>query len=78
MNSLAEWMLGTTDTDDVIQDVFVRAWEKLATFRGEAPFGAWLRRLAVNVLLRYREKSRTHEELSRLIIWGWTRGRGSL
>ena len=62
INSLAEWMLGTTDTDDVIQDVFVRAWEKLATFRGEAPFGAWLRRLAVNVLLRYRENTRTHEE----------------
>jgi RNA polymerase sigma-70 factor (ECF subfamily) len=62
INSLAEWMLGTTDTEDVIQDVFVRAWERLSTFRGEAPFGAWLRRLAVNVLLRYRERARTHEE----------------
>ena len=62
MNSLAEWMLGTTDTEDVIQDVFVRAWEKLSTFRGDAPFGAWLRRLAVNVLLRYRETTRTHDE----------------
>ena len=62
INSLAEWMLGTTDTEDVIQDVFVRAWEKLSTFRGDAPFGAWLRRLAVNVLLRYRERTRTHEE----------------
>jgi RNA polymerase sigma-70 factor (ECF subfamily) len=62
MNSLAEWMLGSTDTEDVIQDIFVRAWEKLSTFRGDAPFGAWLRRLAVNVLLRYRERVRTRED----------------
>lgn len=62
MNSLAEWMLGSTDTDDVIQDIFVRAWEKLATFRGDAPFGAWLHRLGVNVLLRYRERLRTRQE----------------
>lgn len=62
MNSLAEWMLGGSDTEDVLQEVFVRAWEKLSTFRGDAPFGAWLRRLAVNVLLRYRENTRTHEE----------------
>jgi RNA polymerase sigma-70 factor (ECF subfamily) len=62
INSLAEWMLGSTDTDDVIQDIFLRAWEKLSTFRGEAPFGAWLRKLAVRVLLRYRERQRTREE----------------
>ena len=62
MNSLAEWMLGTTDTEDVIQDVFVRAWRKLSTFRSDAPFGAWLRRIEVNVLLRYRERQRTYEE----------------
>ncbi|TMQ54722.1 MAG: RNA polymerase sigma factor [Candidatus Eisenbacteria bacterium] len=36
------------------QDVFVRAWEKLATFRGEAAFGTWLYRLAVNLILSRR------------------------
>ncbi|MGH7701088.1 MAG: RNA polymerase sigma factor, partial [Gemmatimonadales bacterium] len=41
--------------DDVTQDVFVRAWEKLATFRGEAAFGTWLYRLAVNVILARRK-----------------------
>ena len=34
---------------------FVRAWQKLGTFRGEAAFGTWLHRLAVNVILARRE-----------------------
>ncbi len=33
------------------QDAFVKAWEKLGTFRGESPFGAWLRQVAVNVVM---------------------------
>jgi RNA polymerase sigma factor (sigma-70 family) len=33
------------------QDAFVRAWEKLDSFRGESQFGTWLHRLTVNVVL---------------------------
>ena len=33
------------------QDAFVRAWEKLDSFRGTARFGTWLHRLTVNVVL---------------------------
>ena len=33
----------------------MRAWQKLGTFRGEAAFGTWLHRLAVNVILARRE-----------------------
>lgn len=33
------------------QDVFVRLWDKLASFRGESAFSSWLHRLAVNVVL---------------------------
>lgn len=36
---------------ELLQDVFVRAWEKLGTYRGESAFGTWLHRLAVNVVL---------------------------
>ena len=39
---------------ELLQDVFVRAWEKLETFRGESAFGTWLHRLAVNVVLMDR------------------------
>lgn len=41
--------------EELTQDVFVRAWEKLGTFRGDAQFGTWLHRLAVNVVLNDRE-----------------------
>ncbi len=61
VNSMARWLLDAGDTDDVVQDVFVRMWNRLATFRGEAPFKTWLHRLAVNIILRTRERVRRHE-----------------
>lgn len=57
VHSVIRRMIGTDGADradDVTQDVFVRAWHKLATFRGEAAFGTWLYRLAVNVILAHR------------------------
>jgi RNA polymerase sigma-70 factor (ECF subfamily) len=50
VHALARRLLGAGQADDLTQDVFVRAWQKLATFRGDAPFGAWLRTLAVRLL----------------------------
>ena len=55
VHSLMRRMLDPSEADDVTQDVFVRAWEKLHTFRGEAAFGTWLHRLAVNVALGRRK-----------------------
>src|SRR2546426_12584327 len=54
IHSLVRRMMGPDQADDVTQDVFVRAWNKLATFRAEAAFGTWLHRLAVNVILARR------------------------
>jgi RNA polymerase sigma-70 factor, ECF subfamily len=39
---------------DVMQDAFVRAWERIDSFRGESAFGTWLYRLTVNVALESR------------------------
>jgi RNA polymerase sigma-70 factor, ECF subfamily len=36
---------------DLVQDVFVRAWERLPSFRGQSSLATWLHRLAVNVEL---------------------------
>jgi RNA polymerase sigma-70 factor (ECF subfamily) len=47
--------------EELTQDVFVRAWEKLHLFRGESSFATWLHRLAVNVVLNERKtESRRH------------------
>ena len=62
INSLARRMLGPEDADEAVQDVFVRAWEKLGTFRGEAQFGTWLHRLAINLLLAWRASRGRREE----------------
>jgi RNA polymerase sigma-70 factor (ECF subfamily) len=44
-----------TRAEELTQDVFVRAWEKLSLFRGESAFSTWLHRLAVNVVLHQRK-----------------------
>jgi RNA polymerase sigma-70 factor, ECF subfamily len=38
---------------ELVQDVFVRAWEKLESFRGQSTLATWLHRLAVNVVLQH-------------------------
>ncbi|GAB1342056.1 RNA polymerase sigma factor [Gemmatimonas sp.] len=42
----------------LVQDTFVRAWEKLHSFRGESAFGTWLHRIAVNLLLHEARTAR--------------------
>ena len=37
--------------EDMVQEAFVRAWNKLDLFRGDSKFGTWLHRLTVNVVL---------------------------
>ena len=44
--------------EELAQDVFVRAWERLGTFRGESAFSSWLHPLTVNVALSERRARR--------------------
>ncbi len=56
IHSLVRRMVGGEgDVDELTQDVFVRAWQRLSTFRGEAQFGTWLHRLAVNLVLNWQK-----------------------
>jgi RNA polymerase sigma-70 factor (ECF subfamily) len=48
--------------EELVQDVFVRAWEKLGSFRGDAAFGTWLHRVAVNIVLSRRKQDGVHRE----------------
>jgi RNA polymerase sigma-70 factor (ECF subfamily) len=50
--------------EELTQDVFVRAWQKLTTFRGDSAFGTWLHRLAVNVVIeRFRAEGTRRRRL---------------
>ena len=62
IHSLARRMVGEASADDLTQEVFIRAWEKLGSFRGEAAFGTWLHRLAINHILSRRQTARRREE----------------
>lgn len=62
IHTLARRMTGPDEADELTQDVFVRAWEKLKTFRGEAAFGTWLHRLAVNLILGRRASAATRRD----------------
>lgn len=53
----------TVRARELVQDVFVRAWQRLGTFQGEAAFGTWLHRVAVNeVLMAFRSERRRWAE----------------
>ena len=51
----ARMVIDRTRAEELTQDVFVRAWDKLHLFRGESSFSTWLHRLAVNVVLNARK-----------------------
>jgi RNA polymerase sigma-70 factor (ECF subfamily) len=55
-------MAGPEWAEDLTQEVFIRAWSKLGTFRGDSSFGTWLYRLAVNLILSRRETLRRREQ----------------
>ncbi len=40
--------------EDLLQEAFIRAWQKLDSFRGDSQFGTWLHRLSANVALSDR------------------------
>lgn len=42
------------EAEELAQDAWVRAWERLDGFRGDASFGTWMHRLTVNLVLDRR------------------------
>ena len=56
----------TGKAEELTQDVFVKCWEKLPSFRGESAFFSWLHRLTVNMVLMARrsQKRRAAKEIT--------------
>lgn len=44
--------------EDVVQDVFVRMMDTIKGFRGDAPFGAWLKRMTANATIDVVRRNR--------------------
>jgi RNA polymerase sigma-70 factor (ECF subfamily) len=50
-----------SEVEDIVQEVFIKAYQRLSGFRGEAPFEHWLMRLAVRTcydFLRSHQRNR--------------------
>ncbi len=45
---------------DMTQEAFVRAWERLDQFRGDAAFGTWLHTITVSTSLNVRRRADRH------------------
>lgn len=53
------------DVEDIVQEIFVKAYHKLDSWRGEAPFEHWLMRLAVRTCYDHlRSHQRNREDAS--------------
>jgi RNA polymerase sigma-70 factor (ECF subfamily) len=66
-----------TQARDLVQDVFVRAWERLTTFREQSAFATWLHRLGVNVVLE-QLRSRKRDDTRHTDAGEWIAGPGSV
>jgi RNA polymerase sigma-70 factor, ECF subfamily len=53
-----------SEVEDIVQEVFVKAFQKLSSFRGEAPFEHWIMRLAVRVCYDFLRAHQRNRETS--------------
>lgn len=51
------------DTDDLLQEIFIKIWAALPSFRGEAQLFTWLYRIATNETLNYLRKQKVRASL---------------
>ncbi|MEO5825578.1 MAG: RNA polymerase sigma factor [Gemmatimonadales bacterium] len=59
---------------DLVQDVFVEVWERIASYRGESSFSTWLHRVAINTALD--ASRRNHRRNLRVAVDADLRGTG--
>lgn len=52
------------DADDILQNTFMKAWQSIENFRGEAKLGTWLYKIAINESLSFLERERKRRHLS--------------
>jgi len=54
----------TDDAKDLYQEVFIRAYRGINNFQFRSEFSTWLYRIAVNVCLSYKSRSKDHLKVS--------------
>ncbi len=52
------------DADDLLQDIFIKVWNSLDSFRGDSEVFTWLWRIATNETISHLRKARVRAALS--------------
>ena len=53
-------VLSHEDTDDLVQNTFIKAWTNIDKFRGDSQISTWLYRIAINETLNFLNKNRNN------------------
>src|SRR5690554_34133 len=61
---IRKMVLSHDDANDILQDVFVKAWTNLENFRGDAKLSTWLYRIAINESITFLNKKRNQSNIS--------------
>ncbi|HJQ29228.1 MAG TPA: RNA polymerase sigma factor [Rubrobacter sp.] len=56
VRGIALRMLGSQEAQDASQEVWVRVWANMKSFRGESAFSTWIYRISINTCLTFRRK----------------------
>lgn len=54
------------DAEDITQDIFVKVYQSLASFKGESEFSTWLYRITVNMSINFVNRNRKNRLLQSL------------
>lgn len=57
-NSCLRILNNTQEAEDVMQEAFLSAFDKIDSYKGEVSFGAWLKRIVVNKALDFLKKNK--------------------
>ncbi len=52
------------ETDDLVQEVFIKVWQKRDHFKGNSKLFTWIYRIAVNEALQHLRKKKRHRIIS--------------
>ena len=61
---IRKMVLSHDDTNDILQDVFIKAWTNMDNFRGESKLTTWLYRIAINESITFLNKKRNQNNVS--------------
>src|SRR5690606_42114523 len=61
---IRKMVLSHDDANDILQEVFIKAWTNIDNFRGDSKLSTWLYRIAINESITFIHKTRNQSNIS--------------